>query len=135
MAEVEVAIYNIFKDDASVGAIAGDRIYPALLPQSSTLPAVTYQQLAGPRDHTHDGSSGLVESLWQVNCVAETYKLADELATAVRNALDDYSGTKSSVRIQAAYVTDEGDIPEIVPENPAMTRYIKRLDFEIFFNE
>ena len=132
---IETALYTILADDAGVGGVAGDRIYPIGVPQDRTLPAVTYQQIAGPRDHTFDGASGLVVGYYQVTAWAATYAAAKGLSEKLRAALDDYAGTVSTIWIRLIRVTNEMDVPVIEPESQTQTVYGKALDIEITFHE
>jgi hypothetical protein len=72
---------------------AGARIYPVILPQSPTLPALTYQRVSEPRQLTHDGVTALVESRYQVTAWAPTYDAAAALAAAVGDGLHGFTGT------------------------------------------
>jgi hypothetical protein len=132
---IEQALYKILADDSGVGALAGDRVYPIGVPQDGALPAVTYQQIAGPRDRTFDGATGLVDGYYQVTCWAATYGAAKGLSEAVRAALDDYAGTVSSVWIRVIRVTNEMDIPVLEPESLTQTKYGKALDIEVTYHE
>ncbi len=129
--EIEALIQTILTGDATVAALVGTRISPNIIRQGTAMPAVTYQQISGQRDHTLDGASGFVEGRFQVNCWAKTYAETRELADAVRDALDDYStGT-----IQAIHLEDEGDIPTLMGGVDKIRRYGKRLDFTVWFDE
>lgn len=132
---IEPAIYNLLKDNTAVAAIVSTRIYPDYVPQNALIPAITYQQLSGTRDHTLTDSVDMVPSSWQLNCWEENMPDARSLANAVRVALDNYSGTKSSTVIQCIHLDDEGDILERKPGSDVITRFGKRLDFRIWFNE
>jgi len=99
------------------------------------VPAVTYQQISGVRDQTLSGPSGCVECRFQINCWAKSYKEADQLAEAVRGALDGYSGTKQDVIIQVIHLIDEADLPVIAADNAELNRHCKRLDFQIWHYE
>lgn len=132
---VERAIFTIMSGDATVGGLAGDRIYPNYVPQDTAMPAVTYQQISGPRDNTLDGPSGLVNSRFQLNSWAATYAECDELTEAVRKAMSGFSGTVGSLIIQVIQVEDEGDIPAVKPGNDQLRRLGKRMDYRIWYCE
>lgn len=78
---------------ANVPTVSG-RVYPVLLPQSPTYPALTYQLISDPRGHTHDGPDGLVDARYQITTWAPREAYADVKATAdaVRIALDGFTG-------------------------------------------
>lgn len=106
--------------------LVSDRVYPSRLPQSVTLPALTYRQVSGPRDYTHDGPSGLVNSRYQVTCWAESTLSAKQLADLVRQDLD-ASGRQIGDRLM---LQNQVDIYE--PETQTDTVV---LDFMIEYRE
>jgi len=132
---IEAAIYEILSTDSTVAALVGARIKPSILPQGLAMPAITYQQISGPRDETTDGPTGLVASRWQVNMWATTYAGVLVVRTAVRQILDGYSSTAAGTRIQCVHLIDEGDVPVTQPGKDVSTRYGKRFDFRIWFEE
>lgn len=73
--------------------LVGTRVYPMQLPQTPTLPALTYWRVSGVRGHSHDGPSGLAEPRFQASVWAETYAGARAVATQVRLALDAWQPT------------------------------------------
>ena len=56
---IEAGLYAHLVGSAGVTALVATRVYPLLVPQDATLPAIAYQRISGPRDHTHDGPSGV----------------------------------------------------------------------------
>jgi len=72
--------------EAAVPLVA-NRIYPLLLPQSPTFPAVVYLRVSGLRVQSHDGDSALQHPRFQFSCWAETYTEALAVAEQVRTAL------------------------------------------------
>ncbi len=132
---IETALFAILHSDATIEGIVSDRIFPNIVQQGEAMPAITYQQISGPRDQTMDGPSGLVQTRFQINCLAEKYIDARTLAEAVRKELDGYHGTVNTVVIQIIMLADEADLPQVKPGTDRLKRYGKRLDFIIWFNE
>lgn len=128
---IEKALCTILNRAEAVTNIIGTSIYPLVLSPDAVLPALVYQQIAGPRDHVTAGPSGLASPRFQITCWAATYGKADELADAVRQTLDGYSGTVDGVVIRVIHLLDESDMPGTRPDNKVLSRYGKRLDFEI----
>jgi len=118
-------------DDPGVGEIIGDRLYPLVLPQGCILPAATYQEISGTRDHTMDGPSGIASLRVQITTFAVEKKLAKELANRIRLALDGAYGLlgagTSVQRIELLDAHDEYD--SVVTVHSAV------LDFEIEMEE
>jgi len=95
--------------DAGVVALVGSRVYPLVVPQDATLPAIAYQQISGPRDHTHSGPSGLVRARMQLTFVGSSYSEAKAVADAARAALDGFAGQMGSVTVGGAFLDNERD--------------------------
>jgi len=134
---IEKAIVSILSNASAVTDIVGTHIFPIFIPQPAkdNLPAVTYQQISGPRNHVMSGPTGLVSARFQINCWSKTYKGLREFANAVRTTLDGYTGTIFGMWIQSVTLLDEGDVPSIKAENEQLSSFGKRLDFEFDFNE
>lgn len=131
---VEKALCTVLNTPA-VTNIIGTSIYPNVLEPAAELPALVYQQISGARDHVTAGPSGLAAPRFQITCWAKTYIKADELAEAVRQTLDGYSGTAASVIIQCIHLIDEADMPSVRPDNREQKKYGKRLDFQVWHKE
>lgn len=99
----------------AVSALIVDRLYPARLPQGATLPAVTYQRIAGTPVISHDGASDLARARFQFDCWAETYDAMVGLAKAVRVALSGHRGYMGTNPATAAGVLNQIDFPESEP--------------------
>lgn len=132
---VEQAIYSILSTDAAVIALVATRIHPGQLCQADTMPAIAYTQTAGPRDQVMDGPTGLVDSTFEIDCFAATYSDSRDLADAVRVALDGYADTAAGTEIQASMMINELDQPAIKAGTDVLTRYVKKLIFNIWFKE
>ena len=110
---IEKAIYSILSSTPAVTGIVASNIFPVFVPQpgNDNLPAITYQQISGIRDHVMTGPTGLVEARFQINCWSKTYKETEDLANAVRTTLDGYSDTIMGTWIQAVMILNKGDGP------------------------
>lgn len=73
--------------DATVGGLVVARVYPQKMPQSPTLPAITYQIVS--RVPT-EANTELFECRVQIDCWAATYAGASALAIAALKALRFY---------------------------------------------
>lgn len=134
---IEKSIIEILSSASVVTDIVVNNIFPLFVPQPAkdNLPAITYQQISGPRDHVMSGPTGLVTARFQINCWSKTFKGLREFANAVRTTLDGYTGIVLGTEIQAVMLLDEGDLPSIKPENEELSSFGKRLDFSFSFNE
>ena len=88
---------------ASLYALQASRIFPLTLPETSTLPATTYQKIPGGAHTTyHAGLSGYEESRYQFNIWAADKLTARNTADALIWTLGRWTGT-------ASYVNDDFD--------------------------
>ena len=108
---IEEAIRDILVADSAVKAIT-TRCYPGTIPQAPTYPFALYMKVTGARDHHLRGASGLATPRFQIEAWAETYAAAKALANAIKNALDDYSGTVGAVNVRSILILSERDFYE-----------------------
>jgi len=132
---IERAIRTLLVDDGGVAALVGSRVFPIRREQGSSLPAIVYQQISGPRFYKVTEPMGWVESRFQVTCWAGTYAESRALSDAVREAVGGYSGTSESVIIDHVFIADEGDVAQLTAGNAELAMYGKRLDIEVVFHE
>lgn len=98
---IETSLKTKLLAASGVTAIIGTRLHPLKLPQSPTLPALTYQRIGGPHTHAMGEASGLAYPIIQLTSWAETYAEAKTLAAAVQAALDGQScGTGGVAELQ-----------------------------------
>ena len=84
---VAVGLYSHLSTFAGLTALVGTRIYPSILPQAVTLPAITYQKISAKRTHTMGDDPGLAKPRFQITCWADTPASARAVATQVQTAL------------------------------------------------
>ncbi len=117
--------------DPGVSGLIGSRIYPRLLPQNATLPAVVYSQVSGLRVTTHDKAANFTDQVYQFECVASDYKSMKKLAEKVRQAMEGFQGTMGATNVQGVFMTGERDAPY---QLDSLT-YRTDLDFRLYFLE
>lgn len=132
---IEAAVYDILRLNATVSDLISNRIYPLIVPQGISMPAVSYSQVSGNKRHTTADTDVMVESRWQFNCYDDDYGICRQLSDAVRDALDNFSDTAGSVIIQCAHMIGELDQVSEIEGADQLRRYAKILDFYIWYNE
>lgn len=108
---IESSIY------AAIKSLANGRVYPVVLPDISSLPAIVYQRISTVPITSLDGDSGLESVRIQVSVWANTYKEAKDLSATVRSTLnattlkivsdgdsDDYEPDTKRFRVLADYL-------------------------------
>jgi hypothetical protein len=127
---IEAGLYAHLCADSSVAALVSTRIYPLLVPQDATLPALAYQRISGPRDHAHTGATGLALARMQLTYVAASYEDTKSLAEAVRAAMDGLRGSMGAVQVGSCMLDNEQDDWATVFEKPVV-----RHDYLIWYQE
>jgi hypothetical protein len=87
----------------------GSRIYPLVLPQRPTFPAVTYVRISTPRLLEFERAF-FPHPRFQFDCWAESYDRAKDVAAQVRAALNLYRGAMGAYTVQTSLVEDERDM-------------------------
>lgn len=106
---------------AAIEAIVGRdpqgtvRVYAGSAPQSQPRPYVVVRQIGGGDQHNLDGAAAWRQPRLQVDCWANRYVQARELADAVRDAVLSYTGTWSGRRIAEVEIENDVDLPEANP--------------------
>ena len=103
------AIRYLLAHDDDVLALVSTRIYPMERPQGSATPAIAFALASADHLHSTTGSCGTSEMQLTVTCYATLYRLAVELADAVRRAIDGFSGYVDAIRIHHCLLIDEAN--------------------------
>lgn len=76
--------------ESTLTALVVDRIEPVLNAQDTTLPALSYQLISRPTEHTHDGP-GVNYPRIQLTAIARTYAQVVAVIGACKTAVDGVS--------------------------------------------
>lgn len=102
---------------SAVTALVSTRVYPNVLPQNPTLPAVVYQRIDERRETAMGSDPGVVRARVQVSAWAATFTAARGIGEEVRKALQRYRGTPagSGTEVLDVFIEDIRDMdPELV---------------------
>lgn len=130
---LEEAIRAHLVANGGVSALIGTRLYPLVLPQDPTYPAIVLTRVSGVREHSHDGPSLLSTSRLQLDCIAPTAAAAKNVADKVRLALDGFRGTMGGaggVEVNGAWLEDERD-----GYDDELRVYSASVDYMVLHNE
>jgi hypothetical protein len=137
--EPEQAVFAVLAANAAVAAIVADRVYPTVLPQSAEVPAIVYTRVSADHTHTLGGASSLASGRVQVNCWADSYAEAAELARAVRLAVQGYRGEVAvgaeSITIDGLFALSTGDLADPSAGLESHRRFGRRVDVDAHWNE
>lgn len=93
---IEDVIRFVLTADARVSALVGPRVYPLVMPQNGTLPAIVFQRISTVGSYTLEGATTPTVARVQLSLMSLTFTQVRELAVAARRALDAYSGQLGS---------------------------------------
>lgn len=82
----EQTIYSTFYGESpptAVEEIVSDRIYPIIVPENKTLPAIAYQRVNTEYVNTIHATALASKGTFDIFCVAAEFDQADDLADAV----------------------------------------------------
>lgn len=93
---------------------AGTRVYWLSRPQTSALPAITLQTIAGGRPRTYDGLQAFRDTRVQMDIWAASYAEARSVAEAAIGALEPIKTTSNGVIFDSIFFDSESDALERV---------------------
>lgn len=104
---VEATLYDRLSNFAGLTALVGNRIYPVVLPEDVTYPAVTYKRMSTvPNVSCMVEDTGLVRPRFQVAAWGSVYDDLVDIKEQVRSALKRWSTTG----VQDTFVVEELDL-------------------------
>ncbi len=125
MIETDLTAY--VQRQAAITALIGTRFEPVLNTQGTVMPAVSYQMISGPRDHSHDGP-GLTSYRVQLTVTDTTYTGMVAVAKLLASALDG----KRWTGVDGSYVSFvENELDGMAPSAGQAGYYLRRIDVMI----
>ena len=91
MEEVGAILSAIINANAAVGALMGDRFYPAPAKQNTLIPFATWDIISSQEHSTKTGVSTVDKFRVQINCWGRTTASAAACYDAIRTAIDRYT--------------------------------------------
>jgi len=93
------AIFNLLSTDASVAAIVGTKIFPAIAPQGTDVPFIVYEERLSDPLITKEGPVQRDYVTLEIVAIDKTYRNAIILGNKIRQRLNGYKGTVAGVNI------------------------------------
>lgn len=112
---IEQAILTELGNAAALVTLVSTRIYYVKAPQDVATPYIILTKISSVREHSHDGSSHLAKSRFQLSIFAETYKEVKDIAVQIQAALQAKSGNVGDspyVAVGSIFYEDETDMYE-----------------------
>jgi hypothetical protein len=110
---IETGLVTFLNADTGVSAITGTRIYPMILPQNPTYPAITYSRNSVDRDMTlEEGQTDFASADIQIDAWSTSYSGAKTLWQAIKDAIQNFQGSMGAIAVQRAFVVGDLDVYE-----------------------
>ena len=111
MATVSEDLKTFTIADSTVGALVADRMHELHVPQTSLKPYIYYSRIGTEDERAMDSAAGDAPFRHQyiVECWGTTPSMADSIADAVRDRLNNYRGTLGSRTVQGVFVQSQSD--------------------------
>ncbi|WP_395674703.1 DUF3168 domain-containing protein [Inquilinus sp.] len=134
---IEPALFALVTGNAGVAALIATRMYPEVLPQAPTYPAITYTVVTGESHYAMQAPSGLARIRVQFDLFTQRKADGVALEKAFMAAVSGFRGTVGSppVQIQGAFRVMEVNAfqSDLDKAGPKVRR--KTIDFEIWHRE
>lgn len=96
----------------------GDRIYPFILPQQPTLPAIVYTPITTMYGDGLQRQTGFVKQIVQFSVHNTTFGKARQTGRILRAVLQDFSGDMCGITVQATHT-----LSDLSSDGDSMTNY------------
>ena len=133
------ALYKYLSTYSGITTLISTRLYPVVIPQGVTYPAVSFQKISMQRVHAFQQDTGLTSAMIQVSTWAKTdstkkgYAHCQAVSSQIRAALQNYSGVMGGtggVTVNAVLIESEMDDYEEASEV-----YVVHQEYEIWYQE
>jgi hypothetical protein len=102
---LETSLYLHLSTHVDIQPLVGNRVYPVLLPQNPTYPAITYRRDDDSRYSTLDGNqNAFVDASLILDAWGETYAAAKNLADEIKAALQNLTGDMSGLTVNRVHM-------------------------------
>lgn len=104
---LEERLYTYLTADSGLSTLIGTRLYPDVLPENVTLPAVCYQRVSTVPTHSRDGGAKLFMCRFQFDVFGADAKGVRQTVLALEAALNGFKGI-TDPRVDATFIDNDG---------------------------
>lgn len=126
---IEEVLHTRLSGFAGLATLVGDRVYPNIMPQNVTLPAVSFRRVTSRRERAMVADPGIVRGRFQFDAWASTYDAARDVREQIRLALERWDTTVDTA-VDTIFVESEVDLYEDDTEIHHLV-----IDFEVIYRE
>ncbi len=134
MSSIESGLYSLLVNSASVNSLVNGSVWFGLMQEQATLPSIVISAIAGGPIVTLESTLATADRRFQFDCYANDYLTGRKVAKAVRQLLQDFSGTLyDGTLVKACVVNLDMDMPYETGGTGLVYRAV--LDLSIFYDE
>lgn len=100
------AIYTRLQNTPTLTALIGTRAYRLIAPQGVIVPFVTYKCISSIREQGMGSDTGIVNSRWQFNAVAQSYEICSSICEGLLSGLQRWRDEAASVPVIDTSIED-----------------------------
>lgn len=127
---IEARLYAALTGHAGLAALIGARVYPVQLPQTPTLPSVTYLRVStAPIQHRDNPTPTYSQARFQIDGWTAGFDAMIALRRQVRFAMGAFQ-LASTPRVDVALLAGDRDLLDAEPD-----RWRCTMDYMIYFQE
>ena len=120
MIQIGKIVYYLLSGDTTVAGYVGTKIYPLIIPENTTTPAIMYERRGDP-DYNKDGA-GLYKTYVYITIIGDNYSEIINITQAVADVLENYSGILYSTSVRDIEIAN-------IQETYYDDKYIEELTF------
>jgi hypothetical protein len=135
MSDIGVGIRTYLLTKTAITDIVGTRIYPTILPQNATLPAIVFDVFGGTPDDVLTGSSGSFRAVVDLECISANHITSNDLAEQVRLVTQGYFGAMGDEQINAARLLSRSENYVQPIDGSDVGRHVVSISLEITHNQ
>ena len=134
-ATLNAELYTFLTDDPTIASLAGLKVYPMRAPNSAALPYIVYQRIDDIGVHHHRGAAGYATASYQIDVWGphSPQETVNDIAEAVRKALDGFQGDMGDVQVRSAILEDQRDNVTDASDGSENFKWRIGLDFKITY--
>jgi len=135
MSDIGKDLRTYLQTKSTVTDLIGTRMFPRMLPQGESLPAIIFSVIGSTTENKITGASGGVRVVIQLDCYAETHIQANDLAEQVRLVLHGYTGAAGDSTIGHALLDNKREMFDAPTDASDVPSYRVMMEWEILHNE
>jgi hypothetical protein len=133
VSDIGKGVRNYLVSKSAVTDLVSTRIYPAVLPQAATLPAVVYSVITNVPNDDVLGSSGSVTASVQLDIYSDSHITTNNISEQIRLQMQGYSGAMGDETVGASRLLNRFEQYEKPVDGSDLGRHRVIMTFDITY--